>query len=144
VPARGPRAADGRGRPVLPRRRADPREPRQEGGAGVATCRGGLRGAPGVGEARSAPAGTGDPEMILSDREARALIARRIIGVTSCPPAGDKRWSATTLDLTLDAEIRPWKPIPGPGVGAEIDPSGPDFNSTHLILQHTQPTSCER
>jgi hypothetical protein len=40
--------------------------------------------------------------MILSDREVRAAIERKIIGVTPCPPGNDKRWSATTLDLTLE------------------------------------------
>ena len=44
--------------------------------------------------------------MILSDREVRAAIQRNVIWVTPSPPANDKRWSATTLDLTLDAEIR--------------------------------------
>jgi hypothetical protein len=51
--------------------------------------------------------------MILSDREVRAGIQRKIIWVTPCPPASDPRWSATTLDLTLDAELRPWKALGG-------------------------------
>jgi dCTP deaminase len=79
--------------------------------------------------------------MILSDREARAVIARKVIGVTPCPPAGDKRWSSTTLDLTLDAEIRPWEAFAGADV--LIDPSSPEFNSTDLIEKLTRPLSCE-
>ncbi len=45
--------------------------------------------------------------MILSDREVRAAVQRKVILMTPCPPPSDKRWSATMLDLTLDAEIRP-------------------------------------
>ena len=54
--------------------------------------------------------------MILSDREARAACGRRVIWVSDCPPAGNKRWSSTTLDLTLAEEVRPWLPQSGPGV----------------------------
>lgn len=81
--------------------------------------------------------------MILSDREIRAAIQERRIGVTPCPPADDKRWSPTTLDLTLAAEIRPWLPQEGTGTDAVIDPSSPQFNSNQLIAQLTQPQSCD-
>ncbi len=81
--------------------------------------------------------------MILSDREVRAAIQRQLIGVTPCPPASDQRWSSTTLDLTLAAEIRPWGPLGGAGAEVIIDPSSPIFNSTDLIQQFTQPQSCE-
>jgi dCTP deaminase len=81
--------------------------------------------------------------MILSDREARAAIQRKVIGVTPCPPASDQRWSATTLDLTLDAEIRPWAALSGAGADVTIDPSSAEFNSNELIRQLTQPQSCE-
>jgi dCTP deaminase len=81
--------------------------------------------------------------MILSDREARAAIGRKVIWVTPCPPAGDKRWSPTSLDLTLDAEIRPWGPPGGAGADVPIDPSSPEFNTNALIQQLTQPSSCE-
>jgi hypothetical protein len=81
--------------------------------------------------------------MILSDREARAAVQRKLIGVTPCPPASDPRWSATTLDLTLDAEIRPWLALDGAGADITIDPSSPDFNSNELIRKLTQPQSCE-
>jgi dCTP deaminase len=81
--------------------------------------------------------------MILSDREMRAAVQRGLIWVTPAPPAGDKRWSATTLDLTLDAEIRPWGKLGGAGADVTIDPSSPDFNSNELIRQLTQPQSCE-
>jgi dCTP deaminase len=81
--------------------------------------------------------------MILSDREARGAILRQVIGVTPCPPADDARWSATTLDLTLDAEIRPWEDPGDAGADLVIDPFGPEFNSNELIGRLTEPQSCE-
>jgi len=81
--------------------------------------------------------------MILSDREARAAQQRRVIWVSDCPPASDKRWSSTTLDLTLGAEIRPWLPQGSAGADVIIDPSDPGFNSNELIGRMTQPCSCE-
>jgi dCTP deaminase len=81
--------------------------------------------------------------VILSDREVRAAIRGGVIGVTPCPPDSDKRWASTTLDLTLAAEIRPWDPQGGAGVDVIIDPSDPEFNSNRLILERTQPQSCE-
>ncbi len=66
--------------------------------------------------------------MILSDREVRAGRQRRLIWISDCPPASDKRWSATTLDLTLAAEIRPWLAQGGAGADVIIDPSDPEFN----------------
>ena len=80
--------------------------------------------------------------MILSDRETRGAIQRKFIWVSPCPPASDQRWSATTLDLTLDAEIRPWESLGGAGADVTIDPSSPEFNSNELIRQLTQPQSC--
>jgi len=80
--------------------------------------------------------------MILSDREVRAALQRRLIWVSSCPPVADKRWSSTTLDLTLDAEIRPWKELGGSGASVVIDPSSIQFNSNDLIRNQTTPQSC--
>jgi dCTP deaminase len=80
--------------------------------------------------------------MILSDREVRAAIQRGIISVSNCPPASDKRWASTTLDLTLDAEIRPWTPQGGAGAEVVIDPSSPEFNTNQLIDDYTDPVSC--
>jgi hypothetical protein len=42
--------------------------------------------------------------MILSDREVRAAKRGGVIGVTSCPADSEKRWTSTTLDLTLAEE----------------------------------------
>src|SRR5216683_508004 len=81
--------------------------------------------------------------MILSDREVRAAIQRKVIWITPPPPANDKRWSATTLDLTLDAEIRPWQALGGAGADVTIDPASAEFNSNELIRRLTQPQSCE-
>jgi dCTP deaminase len=81
--------------------------------------------------------------MILSDREVKSLIQRGIIGVTPCPEPADQRWSSTSLDLTLDAEIRPWKKEKESGAIVTIDPASPRFNATELIEQYTEPVSCE-
>jgi hypothetical protein len=81
--------------------------------------------------------------MILSDREVKAAVLRKLIWVTPCPPASDRRWSATTLDLTLDAEIRPWAALDDAGADVTIDPSSPQFNSNELIGHLTQARSCE-
>jgi dCTP deaminase len=80
--------------------------------------------------------------VILSDREVRAGVQRRLIGITPCPAADDKRWSPTTLDLTLDAEIRPWIALGGAGADVIIDPSHLEFDSNELIRQQTLAQSC--
>jgi dCTP deaminase len=82
--------------------------------------------------------------MILSDREILAAIARGAIGLTPCPPPGDSRWTSTAVDLTLDAEIRPWEGIRSAGQDVLIDPARPGFNSNALIDQHTRPQDCTR
>jgi len=81
--------------------------------------------------------------MILSDREVRAAVQRKLIGIVPCPPADDRRWASTTLDLTLDGEIRPWLPIGGGGADVVIDPSSPDFNSNDLVRMFTEPKSAD-
>jgi dCTP deaminase len=81
--------------------------------------------------------------VILSDREIRAGVQRKLISITPCPPADDKRWSATTLDLTLDAELRPWSALGGAGADVIIDPSHTEFSSNELIRQQTQAQSCD-
>ncbi len=63
--------------------------------------------------------------------------------MTPYPPASDPRWSATTLDLTLDAEIRPWQAVGGAGADVTIDPSDREFNSNELIKRLTQARSCD-
>src|SRR5271165_530925 len=60
------------------------------------------------------------------------------------PPASSKRWSSTTLDLTLADELRPWQAQGGAGADVIIDPSDPEFNSNQLINQRTQAVSCEK
>jgi len=79
--------------------------------------------------------------MILCDRETRAAMERGDIGITPFPeePA---RWSPTTVDLTLDTEIRPWEPIARVGEDAPVDPASPDFNINALIDRHTTPRDC--
>ena len=97
-----------------------------------------------LGEAGAPALAGGYPGMILSDREVRAAIRRKVILVTPCPPANDKRWSATTLDLTLDAEIRPWETVGGAGADITIEPASPEYNSNELIRRLTKPQSCDR
>ena len=80
--------------------------------------------------------------MILSDREVRGARERRLIWISDCPPAGNKRWSSTTLDLTLADEIRPWQSLGGAGADVIIDPSDLEFNSNQLINELTQGVSC--
>ena len=45
--------------------------------------------------------------------------------ISDCPPGSDKRWSSTTLDLTLADEVRPWQPQGEAGADVIIDPSDP-------------------
>jgi hypothetical protein len=46
--------------------------------------------------------------MILSAREIRAARERGAIGFTDLPTE-PRRWSPTSVDLTLDAEVRVWQ-----------------------------------
>lgn len=80
--------------------------------------------------------------MILSDREIRLAIERGAIGLTPCPPADSSRWSSTTIDLTLAAELRLWGPLRSATGNDLVDPAGPGFNSNRLIEEHTQPIDC--
>ena len=47
-------------------------------------------------------------DMILSDREIQAALVREAVVITPTPAA--KAWSSTAVDLTLDKELRKWKP----------------------------------
>lgn len=80
--------------------------------------------------------------MILSDREIRLAISRGVIGLSPCPPADSARWSSTTIDLLLDAELRVWGALNSPTGNDIVDPIGPGYNSNRLISQHTQPVDC--
>jgi dCTP deaminase len=82
--------------------------------------------------------------MILSDREVRAASERRLIWISDVPAVSSKRWSSTTLDLTLADEIRPWQAQGGAGADVIIDPSDAEFNSNLLINQRTQAVSCDK
>ena len=44
-------------------------------------------------------------------------------------------WTSTALDLTLDAEIRRWNKIGGPGQFTPIRPMLPEFNTDELIAR---------
>ncbi|MBI1914487.1 MAG: dCTP deaminase [Planctomycetes bacterium] len=79
--------------------------------------------------------------MILCDRETRAAMERGDIGMTPFPE-NPARWSPSSVDLTLDAEIRPWEPIERVGEDSPIDPASPNFNINALIDRHTAPRDC--
>jgi dCTP deaminase len=80
--------------------------------------------------------------VILSDREIMAAIARGAISIKGCPPADSPRWSSTSLDLTLDAEIRPWEPIDSVGEDNTINPAKEGFDSNALASKHTKTHDC--
>jgi dCTP deaminase len=80
--------------------------------------------------------------MILSDREIMAAIARKAIFIKDCPPSDSPRWSSTALDLTLDAEIRPWKKIESVGEDTTISPVKEGFDSNALAIKYTKPHDC--
>jgi len=80
--------------------------------------------------------------MILSDREIRLAIERGVIGLTSSPPPDSSRWSSTTVDLTLDNELRVWGPLLSPTGSDIVDPAGPGYNSSQLIAQYTTAVDC--
>jgi hypothetical protein len=64
------------------------------------------------------------------------------IYLTPCPPWDSLRWTPTTIDLTLDAEIRAWVP---PGSGGEdlvLDPLAAGFNANEVVRRHTQRFDC--
>jgi dCTP deaminase len=46
--------------------------------------------------------------------------------------------------LTLDAEIRRWSKIAGPGQSMPIRPMSPEFNTDELIARHTTLEDCSR
>jgi dCTP deaminase len=82
--------------------------------------------------------------MILSAREIRLAVRRGIIGLDPFPEEG-RRWASTTVDLTLDAEIRPWEPFQSVGdVAPPFDPASQGFNANALIARYTRPVDCTR
>jgi dCTP deaminase len=73
--------------------------------------------------------------MILCDREIQAAMTRGSIKIT--PEPSPKAYSSTAVDLTLDAELRLWRP-PSGGVKILFCPGSKDFNYTSLANQHTE------
>jgi dCTP deaminase len=80
--------------------------------------------------------------MILSDREIRLAVERGVIGLVPCPAPGSRRWSSTTVDLTLDAELRVWRPITSATGNDVVDPVGPGYDTNLLIEQYTEAVDC--
>jgi len=80
--------------------------------------------------------------MILSDQAILLAIERGMIGLAPCPPRGDRRWSPTTVDLTLDAEIRVWKPATAATDKDVVDPMAPGYDTTRLISEDTLLANC--
>lgn len=82
--------------------------------------------------------------MILSAREIRAAEARDAIGFTDLPTE-PRRWSPTSVDLTLDAEVRVWQKRAS--VGEEettVNPALEEFDANALIDRCTVPHYCDR
>jgi dCTP deaminase len=80
--------------------------------------------------------------MILSDREIMAAVERGLIGIDPCPPPDSKLWTPTTLDLRLDAELRPWEAPVHAGEETIIDPAQEGFNSNALVNLCTKRQDC--
>src|SRR5437867_10584110 len=82
--------------------------------------------------------------MILCDREIRAAVERGAIGFTDLPTE-PRRWSSTTVDLTLDAEVRVWRKRESVGEEeAPVNPALEEFNANALIERYTEPHYCDR
>jgi dCTP deaminase len=73
--------------------------------------------------------------MILSDREIQAAISRGSLTITPPPPA--QAYSSTSLDLTLDSQIRLWDTAAG-GVKMRICPADSAFSFTDVSNRHTK------
>jgi dCTP deaminase len=80
--------------------------------------------------------------MILSDREIRLANDHHLIRLIPCPAPGSSRWSSTTVDLTLDAELRVWRPGRTPAGDDVIDPVAPGYNTNQLIARDTDAVDC--
>jgi dCTP deaminase len=74
--------------------------------------------------------------MILSDREIQAALSREAVVID--PRPGAKAWSSTAVDLTLDKELRKWKPLSDENIEAAICPGNPTYNYTKLAAKHTE------
>lgn len=82
--------------------------------------------------------------MILCDREVRAAVERGAIGITELSTE-PRRWSPTSLDLTLDAEVCVWKKPEGVGEeDAAVNPALAAFNANALIDRFTEKRYCDR
>jgi dCTP deaminase len=80
--------------------------------------------------------------MILADREVKAALDCGHLAVIPRPEDDSARWSPTTLDLTLDDEVRQWRGSAGSSQRVDIAPGrGIDFNA--LLRQHSTAHSCE-
>src|SRR5207253_1221642 len=88
VSARGPWTSLRRGGQTVPVRRTPPRQHGEASSLDRLAGRGGLGGASRLGEPGAVVAARGSPTMILSDREVRAAIERKVILVTLCPKQG--------------------------------------------------------
>jgi len=75
--------------------------------------------------------------VILTDREIKIAIARRLI-VIDPPPDESAAFTSTAVDLTLDSSIKIFKKNVA-GLERTIDPSAPGFNSEDTIRELTDP-----
>ncbi|MGH6849201.1 MAG: dCTP deaminase [Methylocella sp.] len=72
--------------------------------------------------------------MILTDREIQTAISRRTIIIDPAP--AEKAYSSTSVDLTLDPNLRIFKPKTD-GIDTIIDPSVDNFNAEKILKELT-------
>jgi dCTP deaminase len=73
--------------------------------------------------------------MILSDREIQAVMLRGSLAIT--PPPPPQAYSSTSLDLTLDAQIRLWDRAAA-GVKMRICPADSAFSFTEVANRYSK------
>jgi dCTP deaminase len=74
--------------------------------------------------------------MILTDREIKNALASGLILIDPLPAA--EAYASTTVDLTLDENLRLFKALP-PGLSVAIDPGMPGYKAKDLLAGVTEP-----
>jgi dCTP deaminase len=74
--------------------------------------------------------------MILTDREIKNSLANGLIFIDPLPTA--EAFASTTVDLTLDENLRLFKPT-APGLSVAIDPGLPGYKAKDLLAGVTEP-----
>ena len=74
--------------------------------------------------------------MILTDREIKNSLANGLILIDPLPVA--EAYASTTVDLTLDENLRIFKPITA-GLAVAVDPGMPGYKAKDLLAGVTEP-----